>query len=258
MIAACSPLGDVIDPKISHNHHYGFLKRSIVWSRGGDCVGPGCTEIVGADVESFRPLNPSYAVDVKQVYFEASPIESEPPARFEAVGSYGLGARRVFWEGRAMVDADRPSFVVEPFGEGPPQYYGRDARHVYCRGGAISDEPAAFHALEKPRYFADEHDVYFFDGGVCKKLDADPKTFEFMRAENGAPSIYARDARHVYLTFGATVISKADPATFRVRCSESMATWAVDATHVFDSGRALDVSPDTFVFPHPCPLPDAH
>lgn len=252
---SCTPGGPAVNEGVSRNHFYGLLRRSVTFSYGGNCLGPGCTVIQGADAETFEPLSPLYARDAQHVFFEARMLQDEEPARFRVLaGPYAAG-RLAYFRGQPLTEADTSTFSGKTIESGSVQdYWASDARAVFCREKVISTDPAHFHPLEHPNYFADSGHVYFMSGGVCHRFDASPGEFEFLHHRSGSRSSYARDRTHVYMVPGTRRLSGADPSTFRPLCiNHAGKAWAFDAERVYLFDRVAEGAlPGRFEVPGGC------
>lgn len=256
-LGACTPLGGKIDESVSQNHFYGLLKTSVVFGYGGNCIGPGCTEIRGADVQSFRPLGPTYAIDAARAYFETKPLEGETPRGFRALGGpYALGSRGAYYRG-SLLPAEGETFEVVRFDGAGVEYYARDRFAVFCRDQKLSRDPSAFRALERRNYFRDGANVYFISGGVCHQFPSSPERFVFLKKPDGSPSSYASDGELVFTVPGTARVPEADAATFTPLCTkDEPKAYAADRARVYVFGRVIPgADPRSFEFPDRCEPP---
>lgn len=245
-IVACTPVGDAVDIKVSPNYYFGFLKRSIVFSYGGNCLGPGCTEVAGAEVATFRPLSARYAADAHHVYYEARRLKDEDPRNFRALlGPYGVGKTQAYFQGEPFF-VDVASFHAVSYGKEPQlDHYARDDHQVYFRDQVISRSPTTFVALPQLNYFRDAEHVHFMSGGVHKVLSSEPSYFRFLQQSDGSDSIYALDRTYVYVF--ARALPLADPATFHLLCATAGSAYAADQRHVYRFDQIVEgAAPDSF------------
>ena len=190
-------------------------------------------EITGADPESFKSFDTSYAKDEARVYFDGHPISGADATSFEPLERNGFGKDRnhvyqldrpisddpahfelldgglskdraaVYWTDGDVLSKDPSHFAIVSTNE--HYLFTKDSRTVHVNGNPIADaDPATFRVLQDA-YAQDARHVFYFSGPV---LGADAASF---RPLDGP---YAKDAHRAY--WMGNVIDGADPATFRV------------------------------------------
>ncbi len=154
----------------------------------------------GLDVESFKPLSPTYSRDKNRVYFKL-----DSPGVFLVM---------------VLPQADPSSFEVLAM------TLARDKNHVwYYQEIQPGADPAHLRVLDDGSAFKDLDSVHYQYSTI---KGADAKSFVHLA------SGYYRDSRRAY--WGPDPVKQADPASFEVLGDSFLAR---DRNHVFRSGQIL-------------------
>jgi hypothetical protein len=96
-------LGPAVDAEASSSHYYNRWHTKIIFSPGGNWFEGGYSPIAGADVSSFAPLNRSYGIDRKALFYQERLLVGEQPNGFRVVsGPYAAGKGHVYWWERLL------------------------------------------------------------------------------------------------------------------------------------------------------------
>jgi hypothetical protein len=153
---------------------------------------------------------------------------------------YGKDCERVFFEWRAIPDADPASFEILPYEVGrSARLYSKDRSHVYLEGYQVTGaDPESFAVIDAP-YARDRLRVYC---GTVPMDGADPETFEVMRIGPGWG--LTPDKEHFVRfnpEFADLEVSKSRPAI------TSDGSWAKDARHHYrGAARVVGADYETF------------
>jgi hypothetical protein len=126
---------DVLDHGFARDRHQGYYLR---------------TTVTGSDGASFSVLDAHHARDAKSVFHAHMDLGASPPrvisrriaeadlATFQALDSsgYARDARRIYWRGQALRDADPATFALLPSGTAGAD--AADAQRRYSRGDIVA------------------------------------------------------------------------------------------------------------------------
>jgi hypothetical protein len=126
---------EVLEHGFARDRHQGYYLRAAV---------------PGSDGASFSVLDAHHARDAKSVFHADMDLAASPPrvaarriaeaelASFQALDSsgYARDARRIFWRGRPLRDADPASFALLPSGTSGAD--AADAQRRYSRGEIVA------------------------------------------------------------------------------------------------------------------------
>jgi len=193
------------------NEHYASI---------GSKVFTHYNELKGADVETFQLIVPNeysdyifYSKDKHSVFYYHHKIAGADVLSFEIInGIYAKDKNQIFFRGKVLDNADSKSF--ESLGG-----YQKDNGHVWFNGKLL-------------------------DGVNAKTL----KVFTItIPARNSYEKYtdYAIDKDFVY--YQGNRVLKADPKSFKVILSKSMATYGINNTHIYSDGKIIkDADPKSF------------
>lgn len=155
--------------KIDSGHVYG---RTCL-----DCWTDSYEIMPSVDLESFRILGNSYAVDKNRVYFWGKEFVGADPSTFEIINA-------------------------------TTHQYSKDKNHVYMSDHIISNNPKLFHIILETDFdsYSTDNELVYYNGNSITGADA--KSFRVMKG------FFSKDANAVYCN--KNKIPNADPNSFTV------------------------------------------
>ena len=157
--------------------------------------------VEGADLASFRVLDPFYAKDRAHVFYFTKPLAGADPVTFERLsGFYAKDSRRVWFEDRRLGGVDAPRFRCHGL-------YGWDAAHVWQQGKPLKTASARrFRVFERDPVWASDGTRVFHYGKAVRGIDA--KSFEALG------NSYGRDRSAIW--FKSERVVGADRKSFKI------------------------------------------
>jgi hypothetical protein len=184
--------------------------------------------------------HPTYTKDKNNVYVAQDILVGADPATFEVISaSYAKDAKRAYWEGIPIRNADVASFTVFEVSGIQSEWWSKDARSIFYTDDTVPlADPATFRPINK-WFGKDAHHLYSESSVVS---DANLSTVETFSGKETLP--YIKDAYHVYWASDpATAIIGADPASFTPLTD----IYSKDNNAVYRYGVAMEgVNPFTF------------
>jgi hypothetical protein len=186
----------------------GYKVENGKWSliQHNEGVGRMVTQVEGADLNSFKPLNNEYAKDSKQVYWETLVIKGADPNTFVCLGQlYAKDKEKVFWREREINGADSDSFQIVD----GANLWSKDKKDFYFGEiplGVI--DVASFKIINNG--WAKDDKAYYAVPQFSKKgkVDCDYPTMKVLS------ELYAVDKNRAY--YGCSPIEGVDVKTFQV------------------------------------------
>ncbi len=194
-------------------------------------------KIPQADATTFEILQrTTYGKDAKRAFYQGKIIPDADPASFALVpgrganrnAPYARDARRVYLEGAPLAGADPASFQPDPRRAG----LARDRRQVYLGRSVIRGaDPASYEPLGGDAPIGRDRRGYYFGPDPVKVLD--PASFEVIDANAAPGTAWARDSRALY------VGEKTTPTSGPAKVEVLGGNYAKDATRVYYRGEPI-------------------
>jgi DKNYY family len=210
---------------------------SVVYQAAIDSGGVVSNVTIQTNPSEFfvSAIDPDFGKDDDNVYYDGFTVPAANPTTFVVLsprydgltdGAYGKDNERVYYESSGssgtvapIQEADSATFASLGYG------YAKDEKGVYLFGNIIlgadpntflvlgpSDAPEG--SLSGDTYAKDKNQIYLDGRPLPSYVDVD--SFVLVYDAVGDPTSYAKDKNNVYNAYDGSIVSGADPRTFKV------------------------------------------